>query len=834
MRLPAHKSAAVVLSDEDLAALSVSTNVKNVVRDASEVYPNPAIWDQAATVVAPGDFIAQAGNTAGAGWVEISKSPFDAGNCTTLEMVQRYNIPVRIANGISMSQRAAGQHIGSAEFVSTDDWVGAVPIPDPVPVEIYDATQATTTITINFSTAPAVPFRIGQRVNVYGFVDNRLNVSSATISATPTTVQIQIVGNGYTFTSTTITSTLGSGAAFVERVDVLGGARNGVAILRENATATNASFYSRSEGSLARPSGTLAGSHGTTIGSDAATVLVSAPYAQAFAPANKSRLDMSRDGYAFSDRASNGGNGVFTTRYRHDEVVPNLARPYKQRYRLRSSKAPCRPIAEIVTAVKTASSTATFTTRAPHGLVTGQWIGHFGVANQTAFAAQASGVQVTVTGTNTFTAVTGANTTATSYGGFVFMCEGQQALPGAVVQAVVNAARTSNVVVLTGSASWSGPLVGETVEVYGVTNVVDGANLGLDGTYRVEAVATTSLTLSLAGSNVGGADVVSVAAGGGVIRRTTMRIHYSVAEDYEPQLIEAAQAGIAEAGFGLPVNVVTSSLVTSDITRIAGTLVVNGGLAGTLAIGGAAAHSATTTTNPMTCGGRVVPTTIATTDLTLVAGDAAHVPITPGNQQVVIPFAASEVQWSGINAFVPTAWASASTPTVIRPASGTASVRTYMTGYSLSSDALGAATTAWILDGAVAVTSVTIANPGVFTNSGVNDFKVGDAVIFGALGTITGISVNTVYYVTATSLANTTFTLSATVGGTALQITGSTSAVTAYRVLHQIRLQTAALTVEPAMLQSPIRTAPNVALSIMTNSTTTGNVYLSSQGYYGA
>ncbi len=277
---------------------------------------------------------------------------------------------------------------------------------------------------------------------------------------------------------------------------------------------------------------------------------------------------------------------------------------------------------------------------------------------------------------------------------------------------------------------------------------------------------------------------------------------------------------------------ITTNNVPANISQVGGTSTVTGGLAGTFAIGGAAAHSAATTTNPTTIGGRVVPTTIATVDTTLVAGDAAHLPITPGQQAIMKPYGTAELDWAGQVSLTPTVWASASTPTVIRSASGTANVRTYVTSIQLQTDALGGATNLWILDGAVAVTSVTIATPGVFTNSGTNDFKAGDMVIFQNLGTITGITANTPYYVTATSLAATTFTVSSTIGGTALQITGSTSTPTVYRVLHQTRLQTTALPLTPVALPTPIRTAPNVALSILSSSTQTGTIYAAAQGNY--
>lgn len=279
-------------------------------------------------------------------------------------------------------------------------------------------------------------------------------------------------------------------------------------------------------------------------------------------------------------------------------------------------------------------------------------------------------------------------------------------------------------------------------------------------------------------------------------------------------------SGYDQTGYGSQSDVRVLSAPTTTVT-------------GTVIVAGAAAHSAATSGNPNYVAGKVVPTTAATVDTTLVAGDTGGIPVSTGNQAVVKHYGTSELDWAAVVSFTPTAWASATTPTTIRPASGTASVRTYMTGMRLQTDALGAATTLFIIDGAVAVTSVTIATPGVFTNSGTNDFKVGDAVVFGSLGTITGISVNTIYYVTATSLAATTFTLAATVGGTALQITGATAAVTAYRVLTAARLQTTALPITDIDFVNPIRTNSNVALAALASGTTTGTIYIQPNGYYG-
>lgn len=245
---------------------------------------------------------------------------------------------------------------------------------------------------------------------------------------------------------------------------------------------------------------------------------------------------------------------------------------------------------------------------------------------------------------------------------------------------------------------------------------------------------------------------------------------------------------------------------------------------------GQTAHSAAATGNPLRIGGRVVPTTIATQDATLVAGDASDVGITSSQQVITKNFATPEVEFT--SAVLP----SVTTTTVqnLVAASGTASIRNYITRLSVQSDTLGAAGNMFILDGQGAIgTSVTIATPGVFTNSGTNDLKIGDAIIFTSIGTITGISVNTMYYVTGTSLAATTFTIALTPGGTAIQITGVSSAYTFYRVLDMIRLQTAALaTPIDKNYPNPLRGVANANLLVyFPTSLTSGAVYLTLGGH---
>jgi hypothetical protein len=76
-----------------------------------------------------------------------------------------------------------------------------------------------------------------------------------------------------------------------------------------------------------------------------------------------------------------------------------------------------RPIAKIVSIVKTGTTTATVTTDVPHGLLTTSYVTIKGVRDQTNFPNLTTATVVASTPTTTtFTIVIGGAVTATSYG----------------------------------------------------------------------------------------------------------------------------------------------------------------------------------------------------------------------------------------------------------------------------------------------------------------------------------------------------------------------------------------------------------------------------------
>ena len=165
------------------------------------------------------------------------------------------------------------------------------------------------------------------------------------------------------------------------------------------------------------------------------------------------------------------------------------------------------------------------------------------------------------------------------------------------------------------------------------------------------------------------------------------------------------------------------------------------------------------------------------------------------------------------------------------PASGTASVRNNLTNLILSTDTLGAGGVAWILDGALTVSSIATGT-GLCTTSAAHDLKIGDSVVFTALTGGTGITALTVYYVTSVG-STTTFNFAATIGGANVVPTVAATAGTCYRILYQQHFRTTGIPQSISIsFPNPIRNNGNAPINFLIPvSMVTGTIYISSSGY---
>ena len=542
-------------------------NITTKFRDAFESYTPGDRWLESR---AADDIISIEGNAAAASYLVISKSPLSPG-VTTLTSKLLFSMPFEVAVGLHMSQRTLGQEF-SVELVSDEP-----SLPAPADLAISAIQQATTTLTV--TTATAHNLRPGMRIGIRDCVDSRFNYPALVVASTPTTTQFTATaGPGGTIPSVTA-GPFTSGFVFAR--SALGFAPNGTSMIFENATATNASFYVRSESGDVLPSGTILGNHAITIGTTASTQAINAAATYAFQPQHEYRLTQFIDGVQWTD-ANVDGVAASANRYKRTQVAPDIEHLYRLRFRATNNPGFSRPVAQIVTAVKTASTTATITTDVPHGLTTTDQVVIYGIRAQgaTEFPNLLTATAVaSVVNATQFTIVIGTAGTVTSYGGYVAVVEGGNLMSALGANAVIaqSIVRTSNILTVTGNTTWAGLTIGDMVNLVGCRDNVTGASLGIDGAYRVQNFATTVLTLEPINATVSptGADILSTNCGGAIIKRTCLRISYARIMDFERERVELLPRPTGDASSAAPVVVQNTPTVTfTQPAQVAGTALI--------------------------------------------------------------------------------------------------------------------------------------------------------------------------------------------------------------------------------------------------------------------
>jgi hypothetical protein len=584
----------------------------------------------------PGDLVFVDGNTAGASYLVISKSPLAAGTQTEVETTSFFDIPVDIAVGLSMSQNTLGQEL-SVELIDPD-----APLADVDDIDIASISQTTTTLTID----TVLPHRlvVGKAVGVFGCSDSRANYPALVVASIPTPTQFTCTaGPGGTIPSLTITNPAGAKGRVFFR-ERFGRAKNGVAQIFENASATQASLYVRSEAGNSLPSGAIAGQHSVTVGTRASVQPVSLKDTFVFSPSTEYRFIVSADRVQWSD-APVDTSAQASSRLVRSQIAPSKSSRYRLRFRANNSKSLTVPAAQIVSAAKTGTTTATFITADPHGLALGDLVTIYGVRNQTDFPNVTAATAVaSIVNANTFTVVVGATTpTITSYGGYVARVDGGN-LPSAlganvvVAQSAVLVTRVDGTreLTLTGNASWSSLSIGDMVEVVGLRVDGTGAPVGVDGAWKVANVnaAALALVLPFNGQRSVIADFGSVNCGGAVIKRTCTRISFVRVVDMS-QRVELTPRPSGDSAAAVPTTIQNTVATTLASTAVAGT-VANDGVAG----------------NPVTTGGvarSANPTAVN------AAGDAVNDLATMIGVKVTKPYAIPEAEWANTLALTTTA-----------------------------------------------------------------------------------------------------------------------------------------------------------------------------------
>jgi hypothetical protein len=535
-------------------------NIVGKFRDAFRSFTPGVDWN---LTQGDGDVVQLDGNAVSASYLVISKDPLSAGGVTTLETTASFDMPLESAVGFGMSQRVVGQEF-AMELVSIEE-----PSPSVADIPIATISQTTTTLTVVTSSAHGLS--PGMRVGIFGCNDSRMNYPSLVIAATQSATQFTCTaGPAGTIPSATIGAQT---TGFVYVRSALGGAQNGISQIFENASTTNASCYTRASAGDALPSGTTSGNHSINTAVATNTQSINSPFTYAFLPTSEFRLISQADRVQWMDAAIDS-TSVPTSRLFRTQVVPDPTQKYKLRFRFTNNKGRTVPVGKIVSAVKSGSTTATITTDAPHGLTTSDFVVIYGIRNQTSFANQTTQVVVaSVPSSTTFTVVFGASATATSYGGMVARVNGAVVPSAFPAPAAQNASVDANNLFITGSANWAW-LIGDYVNVYGLRNDSTGADLGVDGAYRVENVSTTSIRLAPLDSLTVLPTLSSTNCGGVVIKRTDVRISFVRIFDYLRERVEvqpngalAAQVPVAAAQNGswnlVPINQNSFTLASS-------------------------------------------------------------------------------------------------------------------------------------------------------------------------------------------------------------------------------------------------------------------------------
>lgn len=547
-------------------------NIITTFREAFETYNTATTFNQS---VAAGDLIQLDGNAVAASYLVISKDPLSADTESYVETQSTFPVPADLAVGLGMSQRVLGQEL-SLEFVS-----GGAPIPSPSDIAIASIVQGTTTLTVTTSAPHGLVS--GVRIGIRGITsDSRLNypclVVSNITSSTVFTASAGPMGNIPSLSVGPYTS-----QGFVYFRSAMGGAPSGYSEIFENASTTNASMYVRADSGDVFPSGTFAGNHSVTVGSTVSVQAVNAGFSYAFVPTTeyKSLLQIDRVNYYDA--------GIDTTtqptaRRNVSQVVPKGNETYKIRFRFTNDKSLTVPTAKIVSAVKSGSTTATITTDVAHGLTTGDFVVIYGIRNQTNFVNLTSATAVASTPTSTtFTIAFGASTTSTSYGGMVSRVNGGNIPAAYTTVAIQSATVTATDLTLVGGANWVF-VVGDYVNVYGCRDDSTGADLSVDGVYKVASVVTTTTILLPIGSTVLPSPFASTNCGGTVIKRTDARISYIRLAEYFRQKVEILNK--SDNFSGVPVVTTSSSALgtvsTVSSAALSTNLIVNDLASGTI------------------------------------------------------------------------------------------------------------------------------------------------------------------------------------------------------------------------------------------------------------
>lgn len=448
-----------------------------------------------------------AGNVQGSSFGALSKSALDANTVSTLAGKRTFSAPYRFGYGASLSQRIHGE-LALVRIAAVDD-MGA-PIPRDgedlavvgSPMLIEKIVVASNVATIYFGGDHAL--RYDHVFVISGAIDTRLNV----VTRVTRTENRRCVTAALTLAN----GTYQPGASCVaQRIDFSRGAADVMGLALFDATTANAVFFNRGAGSpelLSNPT-----SFGTSY-SDALYPSAQ-PYAINAQPRFNTEMVGAMDVVKWGATAVDSATAA--TYNKRTQNVPDPSKSYAVFFDLVALPNKAVPI-EILSAVKTGATTATVTTKGPHGLATGAYARAYGAVDQTVWPNVTTEVALTVTGPDTLTMVWGTAATSTIYGGFLMPVNGAASVTGAANVAVRGTTwYNGRLYVATNSAPSVN--IGDTVRLVGCRESGGSERAGLTGRFRALAITPNVLdtAISAGATTTSASPTITVANTGAMV-----------------------------------------------------------------------------------------------------------------------------------------------------------------------------------------------------------------------------------------------------------------------------------------------------------------------------
>lgn len=526
-------------------------------------------WD---AKLSNGDFVVERIGGNGQKFIELSIDPLTDDHESILEYKLPMRAPFAMSVPFSISQRSRNSYF-TLEAVDLDTPYNNV----RTPIAIASISQTTTTLTVVLS-APC-DLQRDERFHIYEVSDNRLNYSNVTIATLSTDRKTitATVADDATIPSVTITAITNSGY-IIEAISSISAA-NGMAWRFSGTSATAAACIMRSSGTKPRKSGTLGAADTVTTANSAPVISSGGNGSYEIRPNSVYDLVLERGMASFEDYAADNAGTSATVRNIMESNSPDVNVLYTPRLRSVSPKSMSRPIAKIVSAVKSGSTTATITTAGPHGLANGNQIDIHGCRDQTNFGASTALTVASIVSATVFTVAFGASATATSYGGMVTLRNSQADATGRSPQGIQSVSIDSDgIISAVGNATWTSIIVGEYVQLIGVRNATNGADMGLDGAYELIDLSTTTIKLKAVkdtdglivkdgnGVNVTPtlAPLVSTNCGGAVMMRITARMHDMMIQQFNYQMTKIDGQGTNRVDKAVPIYMTGGITYTTE------------------------------------------------------------------------------------------------------------------------------------------------------------------------------------------------------------------------------------------------------------------------------